>query len=236
MKIEERERLCLQLLKRLPQEFVLIGGYATSSFEFPRFSVDLDLVIKGKHAAKFSEILKREGFKLAKEVGNLYDFYKGKMMRFEKKVDTLPVSVDLFVDMVQARQTEAAYSFDYLRKNSEVMRVVGSGVKDYAEARVANREMLVALKINSMRMADQRDIIVLCNGPIDVGKIIGHLQRTPKEKILKHIDLLVATLEKIESKDAIKGVFGIPDRVYQRMMDKAKREILFIRKGLTKEE
>jgi len=236
MKIQERERICLDLLRKLPQRFVLIGGCATSSFDLPRFSVDLDLVIKGKDDTEFSEILRREGFKLVKELGGLSSFYKGKMMRFEKKVDTLPVSVDLFVDMVQARQTGAAYSFDYLWKYSEVMRVVGSGVKDYAEARVANREMLIALKINSMRMADQRDIIALCNGPINAAEVVSHLKRAPKEKILKHIDILAATLENPESKDAIKGVFGIPDRVYQRMMDKAKREILSIRKGLTKEE
>ena len=48
MKIEERERACLELLKKLPEGYVLIGGYAVSAFEFPRFSVDLDIVIAEK--------------------------------------------------------------------------------------------------------------------------------------------------------------------------------------------
>jgi len=106
------------------------------------------------------------------------------------------------------------------------------GAKDDVEARVASREMLIALKSNSMRIADQRDIISLCNGSIDVTKVLNHLKRVDKEKILNHIDILVTTLEKPESKDSIKGVFGISDQVYKRMIDKAKKETLSIRKGI----
>lgn len=231
MKIQERERVCLELLKKLPQKFVLIGGYAASSFDFPRFSVDLDLVIRGKDIELFSGILKGEGFRLVKDLGDFSKFYKGRIMKFEKKVDVLPVSTDLFMDMIQARQTDAAYSFEYIWKNSEIRKVFGVGAKDDVEARVANREMLIALKINSMRMADQRDIISLCNGSIDVTKVLNHLKRVDKEKILNHIDILITTLKKPESRDSIKGVSGISDQVYKRIIDKAKKEILSIRKG-----
>jgi len=235
MRILEREALCLDLLRKLPQRFVLIGGYAASSFDFPRFSVDLDLVVKGRDAPGFAAMAKREGFELVQDAGEFSKFYKGRVMRFEKKVDSLPVSVDLFVNMVQSRQTDAAYSFDYFWENSEIRRVVGSGAKDHAEVRVANREMLIALKINSMRMSDQRDIIALSNGPIDAAKILGHLRRAPKDSILRHLDIISATLEKPESKDSIKGVFGISDRVYERLMDKARREIAYVREGISRE-
>jgi hypothetical protein len=180
-------------------------------------------------------VLKREGSELIKDAGEFSKFYKGRTMRFEKKVDSLPVSVDLFVNMVQSRQTNAAYSFDYLWENSEIRRVVGSGARDYAEVRVANREMLIALKINSMRTADQRDIIALSNGPIDAAKVIGHLKRAPRDSILRHLDIITATLKKPESKDSIKGVFGISDRVYERVMDKATREIAYVRKEMSGE-
>jgi hypothetical protein len=236
MKIKERENLCLDLLRKLPQKFVLIGGYAASSFDFPRFSVDLDLVIRPRDAKEFSKILEREGFRLLTDSGHFADFYKGRMMRFGKKIDALPITVDLFVGMVQARQTDTAYSFDYLCKNSEVRTVVGSGVKDYAEARVADREMLIALKMNSMRMADQRDIISLFNAKIDPAKVLTHLKRAPKEKILGNIDTIAATLQKPESRDSIKGVFGISDQVYKRLIEKARKEILSLRKELSGDE
>lgn len=233
MKIKERENVCLGLLRKFPQKFVLIGGYAASSFDFPRFSVDLDLVIRDKDGKKFSKILEEEGLNLTMNSGRFADFYKGGIMRFEKKVSALPVSVDLFVGMVQARQTDAAYSFEYLWKNSEVRRIVGSGMEDYSEARTADREMLIALKMNSMRMADQRDIITLCNGRIDKRKVLNHLKRVPREKIINNIGILATALEKPESKDSIKGVFGISDQVYQRIIEKAKKEISIIKQSLS---
>ena len=233
MKIQERESVCLGLLRKFPQKFVLIGGYAASSFDLPRFSVDLDLVIREKDVEEFSIILEEEGLKLITDAGHFAAFYKGRIMRFEKKVSALPVSVDLFVGMVQARQTDAVYSLEYLWKNSEIRRIVGSGVEDYSEARAADREMMIALKMNSMRMADQRDIIALCNGKIDTGKILHHLKRAPREGILSNIAVIAATLERPESKDSIKGVFGISDQVYKRIIEKAKREILSIRQGLS---
>lgn len=90
-------------------------------------------------------------------------------------VEPLPVSVDLLVGMLQIRKIDAAYSFDYIWKNWEIRTVTGFGVKASAEARVAEREMLMALKINSMRMGDQRDIIALYSGDVDTGKVAKHL-------------------------------------------------------------
>jgi hypothetical protein len=158
MKIQERERVCLELLKKLSQNFVLIRGYVASSFDFPRFSVDLNLVIRGKDAELFSGILREEGFRFVKDLGDFSKFNKGRIMKFEKKVDVLSISAALFMDMIQARQTDAAYSFPYLCKNSEIRKVVRAGIKDYVEARVAKQEMLIALKISSMSMAHQRHI------------------------------------------------------------------------------
>jgi len=232
MKIEEREKLCIELLRKFPKKFVLIGGYASSAFEFPRFSVDLDLVIREKNLKEFQEFLRMEGFKLIQKTGEFSQVYKGKFMRFEKEVNALPVSVDLLVDMVQSRQTNSAYSFNYVWKNSEIRRVVGSGVKEYAEARVADREMLIALKINSMRKADQRDIIALCTGAFEVSRVLKHLERAPRDKILNHVDVILRTLEDPKSKDSIKGVFGISDDVYGRLIEKSRRELFRVKEGV----
>ncbi|MFQ5795922.1 MAG: hypothetical protein ACE5JP_12850 [Candidatus Bipolaricaulia bacterium] len=66
VEMEERERACLEAIKELPSEdYVLIGGYASSSFDFPRFSVDLDLVIKLEKENDFLKILKKQGFEPA---------------------------------------------------------------------------------------------------------------------------------------------------------------------------
>jgi hypothetical protein len=232
MKIEERERACLELLQKIPEGYVLIGGYAVSAFEFPRFSVDLDVVVSEKDFERFSGILENEGFSRVKEADEFALTYKGSFVCFQKMVESLPISVDLMVGMVQSRQTDAAYSFDYLMKNSEIREVTGFGVKASTEARVADREMLMALKINSMRMADQRDIIALCAGDVDTGKVANHLTRVPGEKIKKHLGSLLSFLEDPKSRDTLKGVFVFSDSLLDGLLNRARATLGEIDKKL----
>lgn len=221
MKIEEREKACLELLKKLPEGYVLIGGYAVSAFEFPRFSVDLDIVVSEKDFKRFSDILESEGFSHVKEADEFASTYKGRFVCFKKMVESLPISVDLLVGMVQSRQTDAAYSFDYIWKHSETREVTGFGVKASAEARVVDREMLMALKINSMRMADQRDIIALCSGEVDTNKVAGHLKRVSVEKIKNQLEKLLTFLKEPKSRDSLKGVFVFSDSVLNGLLNRA---------------
>jgi|MudIll2142460700_1097286.scaffolds.fasta_scaffold37212_3 hypothetical protein len=232
MKIEEREQACLNLLRQLPERFVLIGGYAVSAFEFPRFSVDLDLVVPEKDLDDFSAILEGEGFSRTHETDHFALAYRGSFVRFQKMVQTLPVSVDLLVGMVQCRQTDAAYSFDYVWRNSEVRVVTGFGVRASVQARVADREMLMALKINSMRMADQRDIIALCSANVDVSKVTRHLRRAPREKIRENIQTLLSFLESPRSRDSLKGVFVLSDSVLQSLLNRTRKTLEEIREKL----
>jgi hypothetical protein len=225
MKIEEREKACLELLGKLPDRYVLVGGYAVSAFEFPRFSVDLDIVIAAKDFGRFSGILKKEGFSLVKEADEFALIYKGRFVCFRKMVDSLPVSVDLLVGMLQCRQTDAAYSFSYIWKNSETRMVTGFGVKASAEARVADREMLMALKINSMRMADQRDIIALCGREVDTDKVARHLKKAPRDKIRGQIGTLLSFLGDPRSRDSLKGVFVFSNSVLDGLLTRARERL-----------
>jgi hypothetical protein len=47
------------------------------------------------------------------------------------------------------------------------------------------------------------------------------------------MDIIKGTLGNPSAKDSIKGVFGIPDKVYENMIEKAKRDILSIRNILS---
>lgn len=223
MKIEEREKACFDLLKKLPPDkYVLIGGCATSAFDFPRFSVDLDIVIRKEDQEFFINLLEGEGFRQTQSK-KLAQVYEGEFIRFERGINGLAVNADLLVNMIQSRQTNSAYSFDYLLKHSEVREVVGSALDTRVRARVADREMLITLKVNSMRLADQRDIIALCNGNVDVDKVVKHLRRCPEGIIKENIDRLLGTLRDPSSRDSIKGVFSLADKAYQRVIDRTEK-------------
>ena len=180
------------------------------------------MVIAHKSFEKFAVILEKDGFTRLKEADEFARVYKGRFVRFQKTVEALPVSVDLLVGMVQCRQTDAAYSFDYVWKHSEIRTVTGFGVRSSVEARVADREMLVALKINSMRMADQRDIITLCSGNVNTDMAVRHLKRAPTDQILKHIGKLLSFLENPKGRDSLKGVFVFSDSVLDRLLRRAR--------------
>lgn len=228
MKIEERERACFDLLERLSRDkYVLIGGYATSAFDFPRFSVDLDIAIKGEDLKLFTDLLEQQGYSRVIRSDEFSRTYEGEFIRFEREVNGLSVSADLLVNMVQSRQTNSAYSFGYLFKNSEIRNIIGYSQDLAVRARVADREMLIALKANSMRLPDQRDIIALCNGEVDVKKVVKHLERCPKDVIKENISKLLATIEDPKQKDSIKGVFGLPDEIYERVISRT--EAIFMK-------
>jgi len=228
MKIEERESACFDLLKRLHRDkYVLIGGYAVSAFDFPRFSVDLDIAIKEEELEIFTDLLEGQGYSQAIRSDEFSWIYKGEFIRFEREVGGLNVSADLLVNVVQSRQTNSAYSFEYLFKNSEIRKVIGYSQDLAVKARVANREMLIALKANSMRLADQRDIIALCNGKVDVEKVARHLERCSKDVIKENVQKILGTFGEPKQRDSIKGVFGLSDKLYERVTSRA--EAIFIK-------
>jgi poly-D-alanine transfer protein DltD len=66
-------------------------------------------------------------------------------------------------------------------------------------------------------------------------QILNHLKRAPKDKILKHVDIIARTLERPGSKDSIKGVFGISSKVYEKIINKAKKKIYSIKAGISEE-
>lgn len=210
----DREKECFDFLNLLEKnmDYVVIGGYAVSSYGFPRFSVDLDIVISEKEESEFQKLIEKKGFVLESEKLDLN--YSGKFKRYEKGL----VSIDLLVNTVQSRQTGFSYPFSYIFKNSKIREVNGWNPSFKAKIRIPNKEMLIALKLHSMRMADKRDIIMLCFEKPDIDKISDHLKNCPKEKINKNIDELFIDIKKQSFKDSLKGVYSINDKIFDRVI------------------
>lgn len=216
-RILTRERRCFEFLESIPIErkFVVLGGYAVSAFDFPRLSVDLDILIPEEELDFFRALVKKQDFVFAREKSDFDSTYGGRYERHVKDGET-PVSVDLLINSVQARQTNYSYSFDYVYKNSRIMEIRGWHPQHRASSRVAKKEMLVALKMHSMRAADKRDIIMLCHGGIDGSEVEAHLRNGPKEIILKNLGELSSLLEDPGQRDSIKGSFTISDEVFRK--------------------
>ncbi|MEE8168638.1 MAG: hypothetical protein V3T58_07190 [Candidatus Hydrothermarchaeales archaeon] len=225
-KILAREEKCFEFLRSIPEDrrFVLLGGYAVSAFEFPRLSIDMDIAIPSGELEFFRVLVKKQGFVFSQEKSGFDLTYGGKYERYVKDGE-LPVSVDLLINSVQARQTNYAYSFEYINKNSEIRELRGWHPRHKVSSRIVKKEMLVALKIHSMRTADKRDIIMLCYRGIDSSKVADHLKNSPREMILKNLGELSSLLEDASQRDSIKGVFTLSDEVLDKAVGNCRKMV-----------
>ena len=139
-----RSDALIELLEELTQEdheYVLVGGYAVSAFN-ARFSTDLDVVVAPESKAEFAEFLERRDFEKTDSHAKKW-FYDTEMIEYEKRLTPQqPIGLDLLVNGLGCRQTEAQWSFDYLYDHSYQREVSGGTVT--TTARVIDGAFLVA--------------------------------------------------------------------------------------------
>ena len=134
-------------------EFIIAGGYAVSAFKH-RFSVDADIVVKSECLSDFENILKKQGFKktITKQLENNYS---SRFIRYEKE----HVSVNILIDAMVSRTTNASFSYELISSNSIKKRIIG--IEKEIIARIPVKELLIVMKLHSGRLTDFRDIAAL---------------------------------------------------------------------------
>ena len=197
----EREQEVMKILnifldKKL--EFVVVGGYAISTYK-KRFSIDLDVVVKEEDLEKFEKTLEKEGYALhyEKEIALMYG---ENFKRFMKKMKNLPVDIDLLINGLISRTTDATWGLDYIKRNSIKRKLNNS------EFLTPEKELLIAMKFHSGRLSDIRDIVALM--PCDKDKLKKHLLNGDIKKLKDSIEKQAAFLDKPQFDDSFKGIFG----------------------------
>lgn len=198
-----REREILRMISRFSEsdlKFVVVGGYAVATSRH-RFSVDLDIVIAERECNGFEAILTGNGYSLtySRELALMYG---EKFKRFEKNVKGFPVNMDLLINGLVSRTTDASWGFDYITKESSKRCLNG------AEFLTPSRELLIAMKIHSGRFSDIRDIVALIEDS-DFGAIKRHTVRGDKAKLKKIINRGIVFLDNPNFPDSFRGVFGV---------------------------
>ena len=212
----EREKEVLRLIdifKESNLNFIIIGGYAVSTYK-KRFSVDLDIVIKEGDLVKFEELLEKQGYSMGYEK-KIALLYGENFKRFSKKMNNLPVDVDLLINGLVSRTTDATWSFNNIEKNSQKRKL------DDLELLIPIKELLISMKMHSGRLSDLRDIVALM--PCDYKRLkefllIGNLDSL-KELIKKYL----LFLEKPQFDDSFKGIFGI--QAYDKVQVKSAKKL-----------
>ena len=179
-------------------DFILVGGYAVSAFKH-RFSVDADIIVKSENLRDFENILKKQGFKktITKQLENTYS---SKFIRYEKE----HASVDLLIDALASRTTNASFSYELIFNNSIKKRIIG--IEKEVIARIPIKELLIIMKLHSGRLTDFRDIAALAKET--------DLELIKKFLFIGNLKILEENLSKLHKVvndknfiDSFKGVF-----------------------------
>lgn len=218
-----RERLGFEVLRELPRAgIVLIGGYAVSAYGPPRFSVDLDLVLREPTVPKVRTVLRRFRFRrVANWEGGAV--FAGRAERWAQGVGPLPFSVDLLIGGVSDRVSGATHAYPEVRRGARRRRIRGMDPSSVAEATVPDREILIGLKLEVGRLVDLRDIAILSGEPLDLGRLGAFLRRASVEVLEAHTRRLLSALDAPSFRDSLKGVYMLDDRAFQRYVEGARK-------------
>ena len=197
----EREQEVLKILALLLDkklDFIVVGGYAISTYK-KRFSIDLDLVVKEENLPDFEKSLEKEGYALhyEKQIALLYG---ENFKRFMKKMNNLPVDIDFLINGLVSRTTDAAWSFDYIKKNSAKRNL------NNLKFLTPEKELLIAMKFHSGRLSDIRDIVALM--PCNEEKLRHHLLKGNINNLKQSMRKQFSFLIKPQFNDSFKGIFG----------------------------
>lgn len=120
--------------------------------------------------------------------------------RFMKKMNNLPVDIDLLINCLVSRTTDATWGSDYIKRHSVKRRL------NNLEFLTPEKELLIAMKFHSGRLSDARDIVALM--PCDKEKLRKHLLKGDIKKLKESIKKQADFLKKPQFDDSFKGIFG----------------------------
>ena len=207
--LEAREALILQVLKGLPRELVLIGGYAVNAYVPPRFSIDCDIVVF-EEVAEVKRILLKNGFEETEKGEVPY----GEYIRFMRKREK--VSFELLLKSVLDKDTGIVFEDSLFKKYSRERVTVGRANPIRIKMRIADPELLFALKFVSARRQDMRDVFMLSGTELDWNLIKEIIKKKCGEKLIDgRTRLIKARVMSKHYRDSLHGAFGkIPDKKF----------------------
>lgn len=207
MSFENRSAALIDLLDELDETdltYVLVGGYAVSSFD-TRFSTDLDVVVGTKNKEAFVTFLEDRGFEQT-DTHRKHWYYATEVVEYQKYLaPRQPIGFDLLVNGLGCRQTNAQWSYDYLAEHSDE-RELSAGTTA-TTARIIDGAVLIAAKLHSGRETDLRDVLAVAE-TVDLDAVTPHLYRGNESALRDQLERNVDLLDTDELRHGFRSDFG----------------------------
>jgi hypothetical protein len=212
--MQDREKTVLEALERIPKDnTVLIGGYAVNAYVPPRFSIDCDIVVLGD-VNKIESSLKDNGFTKTQTGGVSY----GNYARYEKG----GASFDLLVNAVLDRETDITFERNLFAEHSRKRTTVGRTNPIRIEMRIADPELLFAMKFVTGRRQDIRDMFMLAAENLSWKLVTDMIaEKCGRPLIKKRIGVIIRRVNAKTYRESLQGPYGkMPDERFNFCMAK----------------
>lgn len=164
-----REREVAELLDRWPWDVggVIIGGYAIAAFGAPRYSTDIDIVVKLDAFDAMDKWLLKEKFTRGEIPENLEQNYAGKGFRHERG----GITIDILPGVVRDRDAGVDIPEWWISKNPFRTKLILLETSTKTEVPVCRLTAFWALKLQAGREKDLSDLFMTRDQPIDAKDI-----------------------------------------------------------------
>jgi hypothetical protein len=216
MSLPDREQELLTTLDAINDvglPYVLVGGWAVTAFN-QRFSTDVDLVVPEESVDDYESLFLDRDYNRTSE-HDTSGIYEGRFIQYSKDVGN-PVSIELMVNALHCRQTNAEWSYRYLDQHSQPVTV---GRTQSVDTRIPERDLFLAIKLHSGRFTDARDVVAAATDA-DFDRVETHLHRGDPELLSEQLDNISEQLADESFVDAFKGEFQqqtVPEATIERV-------------------
>jgi hypothetical protein len=218
MSLPDREQELLTTLDAINDAglpYVLVGGWAVTAFN-QRFSTDVDLVVPEDAVEDYESFLREHDYDRTSE-HDTSGIYEGRFIQYSKDIGN-PVGIELMVNVLRCRQTNAEWSYRYLDQHIQPVRV---GRTMSVDTSIPERELFLAIKLHSGRFRDARDVVAAATDA-DFDHVETHLHRGDPDALSEQLASISEQLADESFVDAFKGEFqqqSVPEETIERVRD-----------------
>src|SRR5436853_376510 len=194
----------LRVLSEATDGFVVVGGYAVNAHGQHRFSEDCDLATTRDNVPVIDAILLGEGYELRRN--EVRPPIGVTVREYSKSVGREPASLALLVDTVVSTTTRGTWTYKFIQDNS--VRAIVAGATGSTPPRVAQRELLVALKLHLCGTQDSGDLVMLSER-VDWKTVAKCAACGSKEQLIDQIESAIKEISSAKFASDLKSTFAL---------------------------
>ena len=194
----------LRVLTEATDGFVVIGGYAVNAHGQHRFSVDCELATNRDNVPVIDATLLREGYELRRS--EVRPPIGVTIREYAKSIGGETASIELSVDTVVNTTTRGIWTYKFIQENSAEAIVMGA--TDSTPSRVANRNLLVAMKLHAGETQDFEDTVMLSE-KVD-WKVVARCAACGSiQQLIDQIDYAIGEISSPKFASELKSIFAM---------------------------